>query len=72
MSSKNIYEPEILLIASSKPKNVKNSKMFFFTLKISLTSGVYVAPNPISIELLVIAVFLIEVIQALFIAETTS
>ena len=45
--------------------------MYFFTLKISLTSGVSV-PNPISIELLVIVVFLIELIQALFVAETTS
>ena len=46
--------------------------MYFFTLKISLTSGVSVAPNPISIELLVIAVFQIKLIQALFVAETTS
>jgi len=72
ISSKNIYELEILLIASPKPKNVKNSKMIFLTLEISLTSGVSVAPNPISIELLVIAVFLIEVIEVLFVAETTS
>ena len=72
MSSKNIYELEILLIASSKHKNVKNTKMNFFALKISLTLGVSVAANPISIELLVIVVFLIEVIQALFVAETIS
>ena len=68
MSSKNIYEPEILLIASSKLKNVKNSKMSFFALKNSLTSGVSVAPNLISIELLVIAVFHVEVVEVLFVA----
>ena len=72
MSLKNIYELEILSIASSKLKNVKTTKMLFFTLKISLTSEVSVVPNPISIELLVIALFLIELIQVLFVAETTS
>ena len=72
MSSKNIYELEILLIATSKPKKVKNSKMSFFALKNSLTSGVSVAPNLISIELLVIAVFLVEVVQVLFVAQNTS
>ena len=65
MSSKNIYEPEILLTASSKAKNVKNRKMRFFALKISLTSGVSIAPNPISNELLVSVVFQLEVIQVL-------
>ena len=72
MSSKNIYELEKLLIASSKPKNVKNSKMSFFALKNSLTSGVSVAPNLISIELPVIAVYLVEVVQVLFVAQNTS
>ena len=72
MSSKNIYELEILLIATSKPKKVKNNKMSFFALKNSLTSGVSVAPNLISIELLVIAVFQVEVVQVLFVAQNTS
>ena len=72
MSSKNIYVPEILLIASSKAKNVKNSKMRFFALKVSLISGVSIALNPISIKLLVSDVFQVEVIQVLFVAENTS
>ena len=72
ISSKNIYKPEILLIAPSKLKNVKNSKMSCFALKDSLTSGVSVASSLISIELLVIAVFLDEVVQVSFAVQNTS
>jgi len=48
-SSKNIPELYILWIAPSKAKIVKNKKFFFFALKISLTSRVSIAPNPILI-----------------------